>query len=303
MKATMSRLPGFRSTLAHVMTTQTSLHASALIKINKNWHRLLQTADARGFWGQKSHDNYVAATFCSDHRQTRGRRATKPGTEPEETPRYNISACTVAATPNLRHTTARTCPRNPVQPPGAPQKGVTRQSSRPAAGSGHAKDQVGPWCRREHVKPRRQACLRAGDHGKRKAALGRDLSKKEVTARESQSLGRGGAAGQPPDHASPGGQAGTERPSSPRSQTSSESLAELRWPGDRLLPVPRRSGRCRLLARRRVLRIHIHAFGQRRRRRRGEFSHLYSRFPEPACTTDPERVWRSRHGIRVGIRL
>ena len=79
---------------------------------------------------------------------------------------------------------------------------------------------VGRWRRREHVKPRRQACLRAGDHGKRKAALGRDLSKKEVTARESQSLGRGGAAGQPPDHASPGGQAGTECPSSPRSQTS-----------------------------------------------------------------------------------
>jgi hypothetical protein len=58
-----------------------------------------------GFWGQKSHDNYIAAAFCSDHRQTRGRWATKPGTEPEDTPRYNISACTAAATPNLRHTT------------------------------------------------------------------------------------------------------------------------------------------------------------------------------------------------------
>ena len=47
--------------------------------------------------------------------------------------------------------------------------------------------------------------LGAGGRDKRKDGLGRALWSKEVTARKSQSLGRGGAAGAPPNHVSPGG--------------------------------------------------------------------------------------------------
>jgi hypothetical protein len=91
----------------------------------------------------------------------------------------------------------------------AHKRRVTRQSWRTRAGGGCGKAQTGPLRCRGRLKPRPPACWGAGGRDKRKHGLGRALLKKEVTARKSQSLGRGGAAGQPPDHVSPGGQAGT----------------------------------------------------------------------------------------------
>ena len=97
-------------------------------------------------------------SLCSNHRQTRGRRATKPRTEPTNIHRCNISACTATEAPTWRRRTLPTEPApQPVQPLSSGQPHCARPGL-PFAPQPHPPPGVGAGQIRLFQAPSAAAC-------------------------------------------------------------------------------------------------------------------------------------------------
>ena len=83
------------------------------------------------FWGSKMTYSLCRRLLCSNHRQTRGRRATKPCTEPTNIHTHNMSACT--ATEDLIGSAQcrQNLPRNPQKLHKTRQRSAQLASPRP----------------------------------------------------------------------------------------------------------------------------------------------------------------------------
>jgi len=133
---TNSRLPPRWSGLADMRTADTPLHASVLLSPPTSlvtWGRM---RFVQAFWISILLGSPTHLRLCNDHRQTRIRRATKLGTEPNAIHRHRISPCSATAA----RESAVHCGQNP--PPAVFGNQVARKEDyarfRGQSSAGHA---------------------------------------------------------------------------------------------------------------------------------------------------------------------